>query len=75
MARRWCLDEFGKIPVIYREITGINKKTGKKYNKYIGLTYDDKEARWLQRSESKNNPKAFYFKDIIDAMAFKLRWI
>ena len=67
-ARAWCKEEFGEIPIIHKTINGRNKETGKRYYRNLGRVYDIKNARWLQRSQGRSNPNAFYFKEDSDAV-------
>ena len=67
-ARRWCYEEFGKIP-----LKNIQRK-----NYYAPNVYDKENARWYNKigeHSKKSNMKAFYFKNEEDAMAFKLKWL
>ena len=72
-ARRWCVDNFGKIPL--KPISEFDRKTqmaimikGNFYGKHV---YDSSNARWLHRMR---NPYNFYFKNEEDAIAFKIMW-
>ena len=72
-ARLWCKENFGKqsiIPLRYK-----SKKPYIQYSQY--MVYDLENNRWHHTANKtqKTNPRAFYFKNSTDAMAFKLRWL
>ena len=74
MARKWCEDCFGPIPRKYlNQMPAKNQYYIAKYARFGGnFIYDDNKARWMHRYK---NPTYFYFKNEMDAMAFKLRFL
>ena len=73
LARRWCEEHFGKQDVIH--LTYKSKKQNRIVHSH--MVYDLENNRWHHRAvgSKRYNPKSFHFKNGIDAMAFKLRWI
>jgi len=72
-ARLWCKENFGKqsiIPLQYK-----SKKLRVVYRHT--MVYDSENNRWHNTANrtTRNNPRAFHFKNSTDAMAFKLRWL
>lgn len=63
-ARIWCIKEFGKQPLVC---------SAWKTNFLNQLIYDVEKGTWYNKVGGE--PKAFYFKCPIDAIAFKLRWL
>ena len=63
-ARIWCCKEFGEQPLI---------RSAWRNKFFAQIIYDVEKGTWYNKV--KVNPRAFYFKCPIDAMAFKLRWL
>ncbi len=77
-ARKWCRKQFGELEVVHTHVKrmGWNKDKTKKdrpYLGYIGAIYDVDKNLWYNKVG--DNPRAFFFKCPIDAIAFKLRWL
>lgn len=63
-ARIWCIKEFGKQPLT---------RSAWKNDFLSQIIYDVEKGTWYNKVG--DEPKAFYFKCPIDAIAFKLRWL
>lgn len=79
-ARLWCREHFGELEIKHltvkcRQWNKGRTKLIRTYTKNIGTVYDVEKNAWYNKVGGDANPRAFYFKHIIDAMAFKLRWI
>lgn len=71
-ARRWCREHFGELKITVKQFKRRYKTNPMSYTCYRSI-YDLEQNIWYNKIGG--NPRAFYFKNIVDATAFKLRWI